>query len=716
VLCNSYDDRTIQRVYSLNLSLAAPLSNLERGEHCPGARHHLFLGVVNETETKHCGPKTAFCPCSTVDRQCLNCKRWEVTDCECPCECPLAMGLASGRLRRQQDEENPSCPRRPERGASVQFLLDAELSDYPACPAQPDCRSRRTAESCAGLVGCEWCSRRLGKGSDNQLLPLSNSGGYCARQQTCFGGVVGAESPYTEARLAAAAAAGSSASASAAAAAGGLDFNGRRKLGSELDAGYRGAGGPGEMNGAGGSREWRPQTWACRAPAWLRTSRTSSPRLRVQPGAFSPYHVVAPAAMPYRRPGGDASDNGYSTQHGGEELVHHRWGQPGARLRRQRRWQRRVFMLSHRRSNKVIDIFESVVSEGRPVGLYQHQHGGPNQQWLLESSGSNSATKRIVSVLDSRFCLGVEAAPLAHGSPIVLVRTDSSSAAAAAATFRFDSHDGRILTADGGFALAQDANNPDRLVLSRAAPADDNLLWSCWCCTEAGYGQLTAEEVKSDRLTLECSLTVQDCSDGSYFCALCWQGLGGYCGLQQLCDGKRVAIFSVWNGSGSAGEVEKVASGPDVVVSRFGGEGDGLKSMLDVNWTEGRPATFRVEFNRHRGGESCWTCGCHLECNGVRHFLAEYRRLCRAPPVTEFSPGYLRPRKAVFSQQLVTSGSATVRRVTRAEFTKVEKGLDAFAKDRAGGGVCEGERRPDFIWPRGAPLDSDCERNCIGDG
>uniref|UniRef100_A0A1I8I3L5 VWFA domain-containing protein n=1 Tax=Macrostomum lignano TaxID=282301 RepID=A0A1I8I3L5_9PLAT len=169
VLCNSYDDRTIQRVYSLNLSLAAPLSNLERGEHCvrylisqvPGT--NLFLGVVNETETKHCGPKTAFCPCSTVDRQCLNCKRWEVTDCECPCECPLAMGLASGRLRRQQDEENPSCPRRPERGASVQFLLDAELSDYPACPAQPDCRSRRTAESCAGLVGCEWCSRRLGK-------------------------------------------------------------------------------------------------------------------------------------------------------------------------------------------------------------------------------------------------------------------------------------------------------------------------------------------------------------------------------------------------------------------------------------------------------------------------------------------------------------------------------------------------------------------------
>ncbi|PAA76713.1 hypothetical protein BOX15_Mlig003283g3, partial [Macrostomum lignano] len=382
-----------------------------------------------------------------------------------------------------------------------------------------------------------------------------------------------------------------------------------------------------------------------------------------------------------------------------------------------------VFMLSHRRSNKVIDIFESVVSEGRPVGLYQHQHGGPNQQWLLQSSGSNSATKRIVSVLDSRFCLGVEAAPLAHGSPIVLVRTDSSSAAAAAATFRFDSHDGRILTADGGFALAQDANNPDRLVLSRAAPADDNLLWSCWCCTEAGsrpaaschlrYGQLTAEEVKSDRLTLECSVTVQDCSDGSYFCALCWQGLGGYCGLQQLCDGKRVAIFSVWNGSGSAGEVEKVASGPDVIVSRFAGEGDGLKSMLDVNWTEGRPATFRVEFNRHRGGESCWTCGCYLECNGVRHFLAEYRRLCPGPPVTEFSSfvedfarwqsaaGYLRPRKAVFSQQLVTSGSATVRRVTRAEFTKVEKGLDAFAKDRAGGGVCEGGAEAGFYLATG---------------
>uniref|UniRef100_A0A1I8F9C5 Cache domain protein n=1 Tax=Macrostomum lignano TaxID=282301 RepID=A0A1I8F9C5_9PLAT len=300
VLCNSYDDRTIQRVYSLNLSLAAPLSNLERGEHCvrylisqvPGT--NLFLGVVNETETKHCGPKTAFCPCSTVDRQCLNCKRWEVTDCECPCECPLAMGLASGRLRRQQDEENPSCPRRPERGASVQFLLDAELSDYPACPAQPrlplqaDCRVLRRSgrlrvvlpapgqrfDGAGGLCESEGRSVTAAVYAPNSII---HSAAYptfhrrrlrqpaaaavelrrlLRRQQTCFGGVVGAESPYTEARLAAAAAAGSSASASAAAAAGGLDFNGRRKLGSELDADYRGA------EGSGRDERRRRSVWA----------------------------------------------------------------------------------------------------------------------------------------------------------------------------------------------------------------------------------------------------------------------------------------------------------------------------------------------------------------------------------------------------------------------------------------------------------------------
>uniref|UniRef100_A0A2C9LCW0 Uncharacterized protein n=1 Tax=Biomphalaria glabrata TaxID=6526 RepID=A0A2C9LCW0_BIOGL len=32
------------------------------------------------------------------DRLCLNCKRMEQTECECPCECPLEMDFCSGQL------------------------------------------------------------------------------------------------------------------------------------------------------------------------------------------------------------------------------------------------------------------------------------------------------------------------------------------------------------------------------------------------------------------------------------------------------------------------------------------------------------------------------------------------------------------------------------------------------------------------------------------
>uniref|UniRef100_A0A1I8IXW0 VWFA domain-containing protein n=1 Tax=Macrostomum lignano TaxID=282301 RepID=A0A1I8IXW0_9PLAT len=612
VLCNSYDDRTIQR------SWLRPLSNLERGEHCvrylisqvPGT--NLFLGVVNrDRDQSNCGPEDCLLPCSTVDRQCLNCK-------------------ALGGCGANRDEENPSCPRRPERGASVQFLLDAELSDYPACPAQPDCRSRRTAESCAGLVGCEWCSRRLAKtqssiapptrhftvaGSDNQLLPLSNSGGYCARpadllwrrgrRRVALTPRLDWPPPQPPVRPH---------PLRRAAAAGGLDFNGRRRLGSELDAGYRGAGGPGEMNGAGGSSSGR---------------------------GGGPIEAGPPILL------------------------------ARASCRRAGRW----------------------------VCTSTSMHGGPNQQWLLQSSGSNSATKRIVSVLDSRFCLGVERAPLAHGSPIVLVRTDSSSAAAAAATFRFDSHD-------------------ERLRLTTI------LLWSCWCCTEAGsrpaaschlrYGQLTAEEVKSDRLTLECSVTVQDCSDGSYFCA--------------HCAGKASAATADCSSSAMGSGLPFSRCGTAAVVPVKSRRSPAVLTFISICRRRRR---LEVHARRQLDGGSASDIQGGVQPPPWRRVLLDLRLLsrvamgvrplfwlsigglCPGPPVTEFSSfvedfarwqsaaGYLRPRKAVFSQQLVTSGSATVRRVTRAEFTKVEKGLDAFAKDRRGGGVCEGGAEAGFYLATG---------------
>lgn len=89
-LCNNYFNRTNQRFYQFNVSMTEILTNVVNNERIkyqmaviPGT--NVFIGILNST----CDGG-AFCPCSTVNRQCLNCMRMEQTYCECPCECPLA--------------------------------------------------------------------------------------------------------------------------------------------------------------------------------------------------------------------------------------------------------------------------------------------------------------------------------------------------------------------------------------------------------------------------------------------------------------------------------------------------------------------------------------------------------------------------------------------------------------------------------------------------
>lgn len=90
-LCTNFQNRTHQRYYQFNTSLREVLTNRVNGERTkyqitavPGT--NLFVALLNST----CDGG-AFCPCSTVDRICLNCNRMEQTNCECPCECPLVL-------------------------------------------------------------------------------------------------------------------------------------------------------------------------------------------------------------------------------------------------------------------------------------------------------------------------------------------------------------------------------------------------------------------------------------------------------------------------------------------------------------------------------------------------------------------------------------------------------------------------------------------------
>ncbi|XP_059416238.1 VWFA and cache domain-containing protein 1-like isoform X2 [Carassius carassius] len=188
-LCNSFSDRTVQRFYKFNTSIVGDLTNLVHGSHCskyrltriPGT--NAFAGIVNET----CD-SLAFCACSTVDRLCLNCHRMEQNECECPCECPLEVNECTGNLTNAENR-NPSCDVHQEPLSLT--VIEPSLQDtLPQC-INSRCSQRFTSSDCFGVLDCEWCMVDS-DGKTHLDKP------YCALQKECFGGIVGAKSPYVD--------------------------------------------------------------------------------------------------------------------------------------------------------------------------------------------------------------------------------------------------------------------------------------------------------------------------------------------------------------------------------------------------------------------------------------------------------------------------------------------------------------------------------------
>ncbi len=95
-------------------------------------------------------------------------------------------------------------------------------------------------------------------------------------------------------------------------------------------------------------------------------------------------------------------------------------------------------------------------------------------------------------------------------------------------------------------------------------------------------------------------VTVRKSSPGTYF-SVCGFGKG-YFGIQELIDGKKIALFSVWepgkqnnpNTTPEERRVKALASGDGVRVKRFGGEGTGGQSFYDYEWKIGETVRFVV--------------------------------------------------------------------------------------------------------------------------
>ncbi|XP_060655583.1 VWFA and cache domain-containing protein CG16868 [Drosophila nasuta] len=190
--CASYQNRTLQRYYAFNTSLTSILGNVVHGERTKYAialirGSNLFAAVLNSS----CDGG-AFCPCSTIDRVCLNCKRMDQTDCECPCECPMLSNASTidAESYANYTQQFPYCA-----PPSEHFLAlpptNQLLSMLPSClTGAGGCEMHATQRECLGMMGCEWCQQDV-EGN-------SFGAAFCSTQAGCFNGVLASMTPYGE--------------------------------------------------------------------------------------------------------------------------------------------------------------------------------------------------------------------------------------------------------------------------------------------------------------------------------------------------------------------------------------------------------------------------------------------------------------------------------------------------------------------------------------
>lgn len=130
------------------------------------------------------------------------------------------------------------------------------------------------------------------------------------------------------------------------------------------------------------------------------------------------------------------------------------------------------------------------------------------------------------------------------------------------------------------------------LFIPAILPADEKLAGIACRSVHLGY---TA--VEGTAFTTE--LIVDKSAPGTYFCAIGWNK--GYFGIQELGNGKKLAIFSVWDSGQNdpkavdeSKRVKLLHKDEKVRIGRFGGEGTGGQSFFDFDWKTGTPYRFLV--------------------------------------------------------------------------------------------------------------------------
>ena len=211
-------------------------------------------------------------------------------------------------------------------------------------------------------------------------------------------------------------------------------------------------------------------------------------------------------------------------------------------------------------------------------------------------------------------------------------------------------------------------------------------------------------------------VTVEKSAPGTYFCACGFNQ--GYFGIQEQGRGKKVVIFSIWdpgkqddpNSVAEEMRVKLVSQGEGVRVGRFGNEGTGGQSFLDLDWKVGEPYQFlvtaklvgdRTEFaGSIRGpGEKAWrpiatfsTLAGGKVLGGYSSFVEDFRR-------DEVSATH--ERRARYGDGWIRTAEGRWVALTRARFTadsNPARNIDAGAEGGrfflATGGEVENKHTP----------------------
>jgi hypothetical protein len=195
-------------------------------------------------------------------------------------------------------------------------------------------------------------------------------------------------------------------------------------------------------------------------------------------------------------------------------------------------------------------------------------------------------------------------------------------------------------------------------------------------------------------------MAAEQTAPGSYFMAAGWSG--GYFGIQELTDGRRVSIFSVWDptkgddpGKVKAEDrVELLHEAEGVRIRRFGGEGTGGQCMLPFAWELGQTNRFLVHA-AIQGDKTAYTGYVFFQesrewrrlvtfrtrtggkaLRGIYSFVEDFRRDGRS--VNEV-------RSARFGNGWVRTVQGTWQPLTRARFTA--SGASWEARDNISAGV-----------------------------